>query len=294
MGLDGERRRATWARRRCSATSTSTTFNIDVDAARVARHRAHRRDHRRAPVRALRRTWTRSSSSPQRRGLWVVEDAACALGAWYHGRHAGTLGDAGCFSFHPRKSITTGEGGMVTTDDDELGELARSLRDHGASTRGRRRRRRQDALPALRLHRARLQLPDDRHPGRARLRADGPRSTGSSTRRRELAARYDELLADLDWLAHAARARRLRPRLPGVRLPLPPRGADARERRPASRARNALMRELEQRGIADAPGHARAGPHRLLRAASTASGPSSSRTRTSPTVSRSRCRSTRR
>lgn len=69
----------------------------------------------------------------RRRDLWVVEDAACSLGGWYRGRHTGTLGDAGCFSFHPRKSITTGEGGMVTTGRDDLAELARSLRDHVAS-----------------------------------------------------------------------------------------------------------------------------------------------------------------
>jgi perosamine synthetase len=69
----------------------------------------------------------------RRHNLWVVEDAACAFGAWYGGRHAGTFGDAGCFSFHPRKSITTGEGGMITTADDRLDRLSRSLRDHGAS-----------------------------------------------------------------------------------------------------------------------------------------------------------------
>ena len=65
--------------------------------------------------------------------LWVVEDAACAFGSWYEGRHAGTFGEAGCFSFHPRKSITTGEGGMITTRDEKLDSLSRSLRDHGAS-----------------------------------------------------------------------------------------------------------------------------------------------------------------
>lgn len=65
--------------------------------------------------------------------LWVVEDAACAFGTRYRGSHAGTLGEAGCFSFHPRKSITTGEGGMITTASEELADLSRSLRDHGAS-----------------------------------------------------------------------------------------------------------------------------------------------------------------
>lgn len=65
--------------------------------------------------------------------LWVVEDAACGFGAWYHGNHAGTFGDIGCFSFHPRKSITTGEGGMITTAQPELDRLSRILRDHGAS-----------------------------------------------------------------------------------------------------------------------------------------------------------------
>ena len=69
----------------------------------------------------------------KRRKLWVVEDAACGFAAWYRGRHVGTFGDAGCFSFHPRKSITTGEGGMVTTSSDAMAARARSLRDHGAS-----------------------------------------------------------------------------------------------------------------------------------------------------------------
>lgn len=63
----------------------------------------------------------------------IVEDAACASGANYKGRSAGTLGRAAAFSFHPRKSITTGEGGMVTTNDDQLAELANMLRNHGAS-----------------------------------------------------------------------------------------------------------------------------------------------------------------
>lgn len=69
----------------------------------------------------------------QKHHLWVIEDAACAFGSWYHGHHAGTLGETGCFSFHPRKSITTGEGGMITTSQTEIDGLSRILRDHGAS-----------------------------------------------------------------------------------------------------------------------------------------------------------------
>jgi len=63
----------------------------------------------------------------------IVEDGACAAGAAYKGKAAGSLGDVGCFSFHPRKSVTTGEGGMVTTNNDELGEKIGMLRNHGAS-----------------------------------------------------------------------------------------------------------------------------------------------------------------
>lgn len=63
----------------------------------------------------------------------IVEDAACAAGAKYRGEHAGALGDIAAFSFHPRKSITTGEGGMVTTNSDEAAALVDRLRNHGAS-----------------------------------------------------------------------------------------------------------------------------------------------------------------
>jgi len=65
--------------------------------------------------------------------LPIVEDGACAAGAAYKGTPAGALGTMGCFSFHPRKSITTGEGGMLTTNDDHLAEKVGILRNHGAS-----------------------------------------------------------------------------------------------------------------------------------------------------------------
>jgi dTDP-4-amino-4,6-dideoxygalactose transaminase len=61
----------------------------------------------------------------------VVEDAACALGARLHERPAGSWGVMACFSFHPRKAITTGEGGMITTNDAALARTLRALRNHG-------------------------------------------------------------------------------------------------------------------------------------------------------------------
>jgi len=59
--------------------------------------------------------------------LFVLEDAACALGARFRGKFAGAIGDAGCFSFHARKGITTGEGGMIVTNDDSLAARVRHL-----------------------------------------------------------------------------------------------------------------------------------------------------------------------
>jgi len=61
----------------------------------------------------------------------LVEDAAHAQGSTIRGRYAGSLGNAGCFSFYPTKVMTTGEGGMITTDDSEIAERAHVLRDQG-------------------------------------------------------------------------------------------------------------------------------------------------------------------
>ena len=66
-------------------------------------------------------------------GLKVIEDAACALGAMYRGKHEGAFGNTSCVSFHPRKSITTGEGGMIMTDDAALAKRMRELRTHGST-----------------------------------------------------------------------------------------------------------------------------------------------------------------
>ena len=65
------------------------------------------------------------------RGITVVEDAACAVGSEYHGRPAGAGADLAAFSFHPRKLLTTGEGGMLLTPDEGVADRLRRLREHG-------------------------------------------------------------------------------------------------------------------------------------------------------------------
>ncbi len=71
----------------------------------------------------------------ERHGLIVIEDAAQAHGATYHGRKAGSMGLAGAFSFYATKNMTSGEGGMIITDSDEMSEKLRLLRNHGQSER---------------------------------------------------------------------------------------------------------------------------------------------------------------
>ena len=75
----------------------------------------------------------------RKRGLMVIEDACHALGAEYDGRRVGSIADMTVFSFHPVKHVTTGEGGMVTTNDAKLDETLRRFRNHGISTDARQR-----------------------------------------------------------------------------------------------------------------------------------------------------------
>ncbi len=113
------------------------TYNVDVDRLQTAlspRSRAVMPVH----LFGLPAEMDRVLDFARENRLLVVEDAACALGAEYRGRPCGTLAEAGCFSFHPRKVITTGEGGMVVTNDGALAERLISLRSHGqVSTDGR-------------------------------------------------------------------------------------------------------------------------------------------------------------
>lgn len=72
----------------------------------------------------------------ERHRLAVIEDAAQGVGAKFQGRHVGGWGDVGCFSFYGNKTITTGQGGMITTDDDELRKRCLILKNHGRVERG--------------------------------------------------------------------------------------------------------------------------------------------------------------
>ncbi len=82
----------------------------------------------------------------ERHGIVVVEDAAPAIGESYRGRKVGSNAQQTVFSFHPRKVITTGEGGMITTDDDLLADRARKLRAHGMSVSDLERHRSDDVI----------------------------------------------------------------------------------------------------------------------------------------------------
>ncbi len=132
-------------------------------------------------------------------GLWVVEDAACAFGAFYKGAHAGTFGDISCFSFHPRKSITTGEGGMLTTHREDLALVSRSLRDHGSSRSdlARHNDRSGFLLAEYDMLGYNYRMTDIQA---ALGCAQMERADSILSERARLARIYDELLADIDWL----------------------------------------------------------------------------------------------
>jgi dTDP-4-amino-4,6-dideoxygalactose transaminase len=134
-----------------------------------------------------------------RHNLWVVEDAACAFGGWYKGRHAGTLGEAGCFSFHPRKSITTGEGGMITTGREDFIEASRSLRDHGASRSDLARHKGKGSFLLADFDRLGYNYRMTDIQGALGC-VQMERAEWILSRRRAFAARYDELLSDVQWL----------------------------------------------------------------------------------------------
>jgi len=109
-----------------------STYNLDPDAVNAA---ITPRTKAIMPVHqiGLAADMDRLHAIARQHGTVLIEDAAPALGATYRGRPVGGLGNTACFSFHPRKAVTTGEGGMITTDDGALAERARLLRAHGMS-----------------------------------------------------------------------------------------------------------------------------------------------------------------
>jgi len=105
------------------------TFNLDPDAAEGA---ITSRTKAIMPVHqlGLPADMDRFLDLAERHGLVLVEDAACAIGATYRSRPIGSLGPLACFSLHPRKVITTGEGGMITLSDPDVAARLRRLRQH--------------------------------------------------------------------------------------------------------------------------------------------------------------------
>ena len=134
-----------------------------------------------------------------RHGAKMIEDCACSFGAFIDGRHSGTFGNTGCFSFHPRKAITTGEGGMVVTDDAETASRVSCLRDHGASKSDRDRHGQKGSffLPDFDIVGYNFRMTDFQG---ALGVAQMEKANMLLDARRTIAARYDEALASFPQL----------------------------------------------------------------------------------------------
>jgi len=131
--------------------------------------------------------------------IQIIEDAACGFAARYKGIHLGNFGISGCFSFHPRKAITTGEGGMITTNDEAFAKKLRAMRDHGATISDF--QRHFGARPYL--------LPEFPYLGFNYRMTDIQAAIGSSQmdraediylKRKNLAERYDSFCETIPWL----------------------------------------------------------------------------------------------
>ncbi|RYE30288.1 MAG: DegT/DnrJ/EryC1/StrS family aminotransferase [Hyphomicrobiales bacterium] len=175
----------------------------------------------------------------------IVEDAACAAGAEYRGKPAGGLGALACFSLHPRKSITCGEGGVVTTDDDRLAAIVDTYRNHGASISEEVRHRgpKPYELPEFKVFGFNYRLTDVQA-------AIATVQLGKLDRfiaeRRALAELYDARLQQFDWITAPARPAD-QPHALQAYVAL----VDE-DRAPASR--NAVLAHFQAVGIAGRPG----------------------------------------
>jgi len=117
--------------------------------------------------------------------LVIIEDAACALGSKYRGNYCGTMGDLAAFSFHPRKLLTTGEGGAVVTNDRVSAGTIRSLRNHGGDNGD-------FIYPGLNYRMTDFQAAI----GAVQIE----RYQSFLEKRRQLAELYRTLLNEIDWL----------------------------------------------------------------------------------------------
>lgn len=185
-------------------------------------------------------------------GLHVVEDAACGFGSRYHGQHVGTLGDTGCFSFHPRKAITTGEGGMITTEDDQVAEKLRRLRDHGAALTDL--QRHMGARPYL--------LADHSDAGYNQRMTDLQAALGAAQmdraqeivdERRRLAAIYDEAFKDLSWFQLPATIEGYDHGYQSYPCLFKPEELTMKSVKAVNEARNEWMDKLQKAGISTRP-----------------------------------------
>lgn len=239
----------------CGATTVFAdvqldTFNVDadtVDAVRTADTKAL------VPVSLFGFPVDTGYLTDSGNDLPIVEDCACAIGASRAGEHAGMQADFACFSLHPRKAITTGEGGMVIVHDSAAADRLRSIRDHGANTSDLARHlgARPHVLPAFDCLGSNYRMTDIQAAiGCVQM----GRLPGLLEAREHLACRYQVLLAGLDWL-------RL-PQVPAgvthgwqsyVTLFAPEEPTTANVERLHAR-RNALMAAMAAEGVATRPG----------------------------------------
>lgn len=175
----------------------------------------------------------------------IVEDAACAAGADYRGKAAGALGALGCFSLHPRKSITCGEGGVVTTNDDRLAALVDTYRNHGASISEEVRHRgpKPYELPEFKVFGFNYRLTDVQA---AIATIQLEKLDRFIAERSELAKLYDAGLQQFDWISAP-----LRPE--GQVHALQAYVAQVDEKR-APASRNEILAHLQASGIGGRPG----------------------------------------
>lgn len=138
--------------------------------------------------------WAPLAAVAERHGLWLIEDAACSAGGVYDGRPCGSFGDVAVFSLHARKGITSGEGGVICTDDDELAAKMRAASCFGMVSAFARQAAEGLALPTFATIGYNYKLSDILA---AVAVVQLGKLAGFQARRNAIAARYAELLADV-------------------------------------------------------------------------------------------------